>query len=54
MHDRQTEGQSKLYVHLMLIDTGNLHKKFQTSIFNSSRENRISYIALRTDRHGEL
>ena len=42
MHDRQTDGQSKLYTHLMLINTGNLHQKFQPSIFDSSRENLIS------------
>ena len=30
MHDRQTDGQSKLYIHIwMLIDTGNFHQQIQ-------------------------
>ena len=40
----------------MLINAGNLHKKFHVSILNSVRENRISTIAFWTDgdRQSEL
>ena len=39
---------------IILYNDGNVDKKFQPFILNSSRENHISPIALRTDRHSEL
>ena len=39
---------------IILHNDGNVDKKFQPFILNSSREKHISPIALRTDRHSEL